>query len=195
MSAYSPRLTGMRADAARNQAKVLAAADELFATRGAADVTMDDIAKAAGVGRGTLYRRFPDRASIAVALLDQHEKDLQARLIDGPPPLGPGAAPAERLAAFYGAMLDLLDRHVHLVLGTEVGASRFATGAYGFWRAHVRSLITDLPDPDALVDVLLAPLAPDVFAHQRSLGVGLDRQRSALATLAAGVLSGRGGHP
>ena len=185
----------MRADAARNQAKVLAAAEELFATRGAADVTMDDIAKAAGVGRGTLYRRFPDRASIAVALLDQHEKDLQARLIEGPPPLGPGAPPEERLAAFYDAMLDLLDRHVHLVLGTEVGASRFATGAYGFWRAHVRSLLTDLSDPDALVDVLLAPLAPDVFAHQRSLGVGIDRQRSALAALAAGVLSGRGRHP
>ncbi|MFI7675266.1 TetR/AcrR family transcriptional regulator [Actinophytocola sp. NPDC049390] len=185
----------MRADAARNQAKVLAAAEELFATRGAAAVTMDDIAKAAGVGRGTLYRRFPDRASIAVALLDQHEKDLQTRLMSGPPPLGPGAPPSERLAAFYDAMLDLLDRHVHLVLGTEVGASRFATGAYGFWRAHVRSLIADLPDPDALTDVLLAPLAPDVFAHQRSRGIGVDRQRSALARLAAGVLSGRGRHP
>jgi AcrR family transcriptional regulator len=185
----------MRADAARNQAKVLAAAEELFATRGAADVTMDDIAKAAGVGRGTLYRRFPDRASIAVALLDRHEEELQARLMSGPPPLGPGAPTAERLTAFYGAMLDLLDRHAHLVLGTEVGASRFATGAYGFWRAHVRSLLADVPDPDAVVDLLLAPLAPDVFSHQRSLGITVERQRSALALLAAGVLSGRGGHP
>lgn len=185
----------MRADAARNQAKVLAAAEKLFATRGAADVTMDDIAKAAGVGRGTLYRRYPDRASIAVALLDRHEQDLQTRLMSGPPPLGPGAPPLDRLTAFYAAMLDLLDRHVHLVLGTEVGASRFATGAYGFWRAHVRSLLADLPDPDALVDVLLAPLAPDVFAHQRSLGIDVERQRSALALLAAGVLSARGRHP
>ncbi len=184
----------MRADAARNQAKVLAAAEELFATRGAADVTMDDIAKAAGVGRGTLYRRYPDRASIAVALLDQHEKDLQNRLMSGPPPLGPGAPPVERLTAFYGAMLELLDRHVHLVLGTEVGASRFATGAYGFWRAHVRSLLAG-PDPDAMVDVLLAPLAPEVFMHQRSLGIDVERQRSALARLAAGVLSARGRHP
>ena len=184
----------MRADAARNQAKVLAAAEELFAARGADDVTMDDIAKAAGVGRGTLYRRFPDRASIAVALLDSHERELQERLLSGPPPLGPGAPPAERLAAFYDAMLSLLDKHVHLVLGTEVGASRFATGAYGFWRAHVRSLLVDVPDPDATVDVLLAPLAPDLFQHQRALGISLERQRSALAGLAAGVLSGRGGH-
>jgi hypothetical protein len=115
--------------------------------------------------------------------------------MQGPPPLGPGAPPEERLAAFYDAMLGLLDQHVHLVLGTEVGASRFTTGAYGFWRAHVRSLVADLPDPDALTDVLLAPLAPDVFAHQRSLGIDLGRQRSALARLAAGVLSARGRHP
>jgi AcrR family transcriptional regulator len=195
MSGYSPRLYGMRADAARNQEKVLAAAARLFATKGAHDVTMDDIAKAAGVGRGTLYRRFPDRASIAVALLDAHERELQDKLMHGPPPLGPGAPPVERLTAFYDAMLDLLANHVHLVLGTEVGASRFATGAYGFWRAHVRSLVDSLPDPDALVDVLLAPLAPDVFQYQRERGIDLERQRSALARLAAGVLSGGGRHP
>ena len=185
----------MRADAARNQAKVLAAAEELFATRGAGHVTMDDIARAAGVGRGTLYRRYPDRAAIAIALLDRHEKLLQSRLMTGPPPLGPGAPPAARLAAFYDAMLSLLDKHVHLVLGTEVDASRFATGAYGFWRAHVRSLLAGIPDPDAMADVLLAPLAPEVFQHQRALGIPLERQRSALVRLAAGVLSTRGRHP
>src|SRR5690348_11279776 len=99
---------------------------------------MDDIAKAAGVGRGTLYRRYPDRAAIAAALLDSHERELQAQLLAGEPPLGPGAPPAERLAAFYAAMVRLLERHAHLVLGTEIGHSRLQTGAYGFWRAHVR---------------------------------------------------------
>ena len=180
-----------RADAARNRARVLAAAEELFATRGAGEVTMDDIAKAAGVGRGTLYRRYPDRASIAVALLDEHERALQERLLRGEPPLGPGAPPAERLAAFYAAMLDLLDRHGHLVLGTEVGSSRFATGAYGFWRAHVRSLVVaaERPDPDALVDVLLAPLAPDVFRYQRDdRGLSTERLGQALTRLAEAAL-------
>jgi AcrR family transcriptional regulator len=180
-----------RADAARNRARVLAAAEELFATRGASEVTMDDIARAAGVGRGTLYRRYPDRASIAVALLDEHERALQERLLRGEPPLGPGAPPAERLAAFYAAMLDLLDRHGHLVLGTEVGSSRFATGAYGFWRAHVRSLVVAAarPDPDALVDVLLAPLAPDVFRYQREdRGLSTERLGRTLAGLAEATL-------
>ncbi|MFI6389271.1 TetR/AcrR family transcriptional regulator [Nonomuraea sp. NPDC050547] len=158
-----------RADAARNRAKILRAAAELFAGRPPQDVTMDEIAKAAGVGRGTLYRRYPDRAAIAVALLDEHERALQERLMQGPPPLGPGAPPAERLAAFYAAMCDLLEDHAHLVLGTEVGRQRFETGAYGFWRVHVRSLLAaaGTPGPDALVDVLLAPLAPEVYTYQR----------------------------
>src|SRR6187549_2184511 len=141
-SVYSGSLDLMtgpeRADAARNRAKVLEAADRLFAAHGAAQVTMDDIARAAGVGKGTLYRRYPDRAALAVALLDEHERRLQQRLLDGPPPLGPGAPPGERLAAFYDAMADLLDRHLDLALAAETGSARFRTGAYGFWRAHVR---------------------------------------------------------
>lgn len=158
-----------RADAARNRAKILKAAAELFEAKGAPNVTMEDIAKAAGVGRGTLYRRYPDRSSIAVALLDEHERALQEKLIRGEPPLGPGAPPEERLAAFYAAMVELLEAHSHLVLGAETGRSRFETGAYGFWRVHVRSLLP--PGSDALVDILLAPLAPEVYSYQRERGL------------------------
>lgn len=180
-----------RADAARNRARVLAAAEELFATRGPAAVTMEDIARAAGVGRGTLYRRYPDRAAIAVALLDEHERALQERLLRGDPPLGPGASPAERLAAFYTAMVDLLKNHHHLVLGAETGHSRFASGAYGFWRAHVRSLVVaaGVPGPDALADTLLAPLAPEVFGYQRDRGVTVPAIVAALTHLAHTTLT------
>ena len=80
-----------RADAARNRARVLVAAADLFGTRDPRTVTMDDIAKAAGVGRATVYRRYPDVWSIAVALLDAHERALQERLMRGEPPVGPGA--------------------------------------------------------------------------------------------------------
>ncbi|WP_202638942.1 TetR/AcrR family transcriptional regulator [Bailinhaonella thermotolerans] len=181
-----------RADAARNRARILAAAAELFAAKGAPNVTMDEIAKAAGVGRGTLYRRYPDRASIATALLDEHERDLQARLLGGDPPLGPGAPPAERLAAFYAAMVDLLEAHAHLLLGIETGAPRFTTGAYGFWRVHVRALLAEaaLPDPDAAIDLLLAPLAPEVYIHQRTdRALTPDRVKAALTHLARTLLS------
>ena len=151
-----------RADAARNRERVLAAAATLLAERRPEAVTMTDVATAAGVGRGTLYRRYPDVAAIATALLDQHERDLQQQLISGAPPLGPGAPPAQRLAAFYAAMVDLLGQHAHLVLGAETGRSRFETGAYGFWRTHVRSLLIEAGITDAvpLIEPLLAPLTP-----------------------------------
>lgn len=182
--------TRERADAARNREKVLTAAAKLFATKDPRTVTMEDIARAAGVGRGTLYRRYPGVGAIATALLDEHERSLQAALMQGPPPLGPGAKPAERLEAFYNAMADLLEQHVHLVLGAETGAARFATGAYGFWRAHVLALLREarIPKPDALADILLAPLAPEVFAYQREQGIGVAQIKKALVRLAKGVL-------
>lgn len=175
-----------RADAARNRAKVLDAAAGLFASRDPRAVTMDDIAKAAGVGRGTLYRRYPDTTSIALALLDEHERGLQEKLLRGEPPLGPGAPPGERLAAFYEAMVDLLDAHIDLVLGAEAGGERLTTGAYGFWRAHVRALLAEanVPDADVMADVLLAPLASEVYAHQRERGQTPERIKAALRRLA-----------
>ncbi|MFF8768635.1 TetR/AcrR family transcriptional regulator [Kitasatospora sp. NPDC015120] len=184
-----------RADAARNRAKVLAAAERLFAAGDPAAVTMDDIARAAGIGRGTLYRRYPDRASIARALLDEHERALQERMLRGAPPLGPGGpagtvAPADRLAAFYAAMVELLETHVHLVLGAETGAARYRTGAYAFWRLHVAHLAREAgrPDPEVLADQLLAPLAPELFRHQRDAGVTPARIAAGLAALAHGAL-------
>jgi AcrR family transcriptional regulator len=188
-----PSAPAERADAARNRAKVLAAAAALFAGRDPRTVTMDDIAKAAGVGRGTLYRRYPDVRSIAVALLDAHERALQEQLLRGEPPLGPGASPGERLAAFYAAMVELLDTHAHLVLGAETGGARFRTGAYQFWATHVRALLIEagVAEPDSLVDALLAPLAAEVYRHQRERGLGSEQIASGLAKLAHGILEVR----
>src|SRR5215210_1804500 len=161
-----------RADATANRQRVLRAAAELFAGGDPRAITMKDIAKAAGVGRATLYRRYPTVSAVAEALLDEHERVLQQELLSGPPPLGPGAEPAERLAAFYRAMVDLLEVHAPLVLGSEVGSSRFRTGAYRFWRAHVATLLRDhgTIDDRPLADVLLAPLAPDLFIELRAEG-------------------------
>ncbi|MBB5921269.1 AcrR family transcriptional regulator [Actinoalloteichus hoggarensis] len=186
--------TRERADAARNRARVLAAAERLFSTSRSDPVTMGEIAMEAGVGRATLYRRFPDPASIAVALLDEHERALRDRLVDGEPPLGPGAPPAERLAAFYAAMVDILERHLYLVLGAEAGTARFEAWSYGSWRAHVRGLLVDADaaDPDATADSLLAPLAPEVYQHQRHRqGISQQRITQALERLARQALATR----
>lgn len=179
-----------RADAARNRARVLAAAEQLLSKHDGRDVTMEQLAAAAGVGKATLYRRYPDVASVALALLDEHERVIQDGLLAGPAPLGPGAPPGERLAAFYGAMIGLLERHGHLALAAETGVRRYGIGAYRAWQLHVEALVVEagLGNHQALADALLAPLAPDVFAHQRASGRTADEIAADLAMLARRVL-------
>ncbi len=189
MELPTPSQPRERADAARNRARVLAAAERLLGER--SDVTMEQIAAAAGVGKGTLYRRYPDVASIAQALLDEHERELQERLLRGRPPLGPGAPPGERLAAFYGAMVELLERHGHLALAGETGARRYETGAYRAWALHVAGLLEEagLGERPGLAHALLAPLAPDVYAHQRASGITARQIADGLALIARRAMS------
>jgi AcrR family transcriptional regulator len=158
-----------RADAARNRRKVLAAAEELFAARGVAAVSMDDVAAAAGVGKGTLYRRFGDKSGLAAALLDEWETQLQQEMLGGPPPLGPGAPPEERLAAFVDAYLGFVVAHLDLVAMSQTASpgARLRTGSHRLWVHHCRLLLTEAGAPDAELraDVLLAALAAEQVRH------------------------------
>jgi AcrR family transcriptional regulator len=177
-----PQAPPERADARRNRARVLVAARELLAAdpRG---TTMEDIARAAGVGKGTLYRRYPDKSSLAVALLDEHERRLQDRLLRDPPPLGPGAPPHERLAAFYAAFVEFLEEAGHLSQAIESTEQRLRTGAHQAWRMHVTSLLG--PGREVLAEQLLAPLAPDLYACERTdLGRTPEEITAALQELA-----------
>ncbi|KPI02333.1 regulatory protein TetR [Actinobacteria bacterium OK074] len=98
--------TAERADAARNRARLLAAAARLVAEQGAQSVTMQEVAEAAGVGKGTLFRRFGDRDGLLLALLDEAEAEFLEAYTSGPPPLGPGAPARERLVAFGSALFE-----------------------------------------------------------------------------------------
>jgi len=186
-----------RADAARNRQKILEAAEALIASRGVDRVSMDDVARAACVGKGTLYRRFGDRAGLARALLDEREGAFQEECIRGAPPLGPGAPAAERLLAFGRGYLELLETHGHLLTMSEWSAtSRYHAAPYGFYRLHLAVLLAEAApeaDVEVLADLLLAPLAAGLFhnlRHERE--VGLERLRAAWAVLVRGVLAGAG---
>lgn len=163
-------MTRERADAARNSELLLAAASRVFARREPGEVTMDELAREAGVGRATLYRRYPDVRSVAVALLGDRERALQSELMSGPPPLGPGAPPRERLVAFLHALAELLESSLPLLLAAEAGAGRFRAGAYGFWRAHVSALLRQagIDDAGPRADLLLAVVEPELYRHLRS---------------------------
>ena len=89
-----------RADAARNRLQLLTTARQMLAEHGPDRLTMDALAERAGLGKGTVFRRFGTRAGIFRALLDDEEYAFQQQVLSGPPPLGPGAAPLDRLIAY-----------------------------------------------------------------------------------------------
>lgn len=161
-----------RADAARNRQKVLAAAERLFAERGADAVSMDDVAAAAGVGKGTLFRRFGDRAGLARALLSEREGAFQEELIRGPAPLGPGAPAVERLVAFGRGLLGLFEAHGDLLVAAEVGSAgaRFRASPYAVYRLHLTLLLREalpLRDAEYLADALLSVLGAELLGYLR----------------------------
>ncbi|WP_327637291.1 TetR/AcrR family transcriptional regulator [Kribbella sp. NBC_00482] len=182
-----------RADARRNRLRVLEAAERLFTERGVKNVSLDAIAAEAGVGKGTVFRRFGDRAGLAVALLDEREQELQAKIISGPPPLGPGAPPAVRVMAFLDAYLDLLDRHVALFMDSENASdgARYRIGSYHLWHRHLSHLIEAARpelDADYTAHVLLAPLAADLHNALREQGYDLTRMKAGLRAAATNLL-------
>jgi AcrR family transcriptional regulator len=128
----------------------------------------------AGVGKGTLFRRLGDRASLFHALIDETERRLQEGFIRGPPPLGPGAPPVERLIAFGHALLALTDARGDLLLAAQPPkrGMRYSSAVHAAYRAHLVSLLSDLDPVHAgyLADVLLAGLAPELILHQRRRG-------------------------
>jgi AcrR family transcriptional regulator len=179
-----------RADAARNRASVLAAAARLFAEHGVEAVSIDQVAAAAGVGKGTVFRRFGDKSGLAAALLDTRERELQEAVLHGPPPLGPGADPPRRLAAFTAAYLGYLLAHLDLVRMSETAApgARYRLGAYRFWHLHATILLAGTPDPAAAAHALLAPLAAEHVAAVLP-GLGEKRLRAAIERLACSAYS------
>lgn len=184
-----------RADAARNRRRVLAAAQRLFAAHGPAGVSMEAVAREAGVGKATLFRRFPDRHALIAALLDEHERELQDALLTGAPPLGPGAPPFDRALAFLDRLLDVSLAHLELLVASETAKplARQQTGAYAAWHLHLATLVRALrPDVDAglLAHQLLAPFDAELLRHQLDEGAGVEALRAAVGDLARRALGG-----
>lgn len=160
-----------RGDAAANRQRILRAARRLLAERGPDAVSMDAVAAAAGVGKGTVFRRFGDRAGLTDALVSDYMREFQDAFLSGPPPLGPGAPSAQRLEAFLIALIDLQREHLPLALAAESPRMRPPAGAYGPLWLHARALISELrPEADAeiLAAMLLGAIAPPVLHRLHS---------------------------
>ena len=168
-----------RADAARNRERLMAAAHRLVDDCGVDGVTMDAVAEEAGVGKGTVFRRFRSRAGLMAAILNESESEWQASVLSGPPPLGPGAEPMERLLAFGRSRLEINLKHADLITAAYAATGQHSYAAYSFAAMHVRYLLGDLGvqgDIPILATALMAPLEA-VILTQQVLTEGMDIDR------------------
>jgi AcrR family transcriptional regulator len=194
----------MRQDAARNRRAILHATEELLSRHRPDEVTIEQVAAAAGVGKGTVFHRFGNRMGLMLALMQERAFELGESVRTGEPPLGPGAPPRDRLMAFLAAVVEVVGRNKGLMaaLGAEVasmpkphdGPAR-EHPVYQSWHAHVVALLRDADpalDADLLADLLLAGLHSDPILRVLERGE-TDRLAEALQALAAGLLARVGG--
>ncbi|MET9972676.1 helix-turn-helix domain-containing protein, partial [Streptomyces sp. NPDC006356] len=125
----------------RNRERLLQTAREMIAEHGTQKVTMDALAERAGLGKGTVFRRFGTRAGIFQALLDEAERRFQEQVMFGPPPLGPGAGPVERLMAYGRARIAFLLDHHAIARASLDRTKPIPVGGATMTPPHIRMLL------------------------------------------------------
>lgn len=180
-----------RADAAANRRRILDAARGLLACHGLEGTSIDAVAAAAGVGKGTVFRRFGDRAGLFQALMDDTMREFQDAFMHGPPPLGPGALPGERLTAFFDRLIDIFEDILEVVLAVERDRRGVPVGGYMVLSVHVTSLIEQLdPELDAplTAQLLMNAANPNLIRYlRRDADVDSVRIKAAMHGLIAGL--------
>lgn len=201
---HEPRLFQRqeRADAAANRALILETAERLFAEHGVAAVNMADIAEEAGVGKGTLYRRFANKAELCMALLDTQLQEFQETMLARMrAQTAEGVSYREQLDQFIDSLVYFTEIHAPLLC--EVQRSDLAAEGPNLNRPHywlhmtIRGLLQkavqarELPthlDVDYLAEAILSPLRTEVFAFQRvTRGFSLERISAGLRSLVGGL--------
>ncbi|MFE9425713.1 TetR/AcrR family transcriptional regulator [Kitasatospora sp. NPDC006697] len=191
-----------RADAARNRRAILRATEQLLAAHRPEQVSMEQVAAAAGVGKGTVFHRFGSRMGLMLALMQERALDLGEAVRSGPPPLGPGAPARERMLAFLDAVVAVVARNKSLLAALGHAASTTPRPAdapprgehpvYEAWHAHLGALIAEqrpAADAELLAHVLLGALHSDPVLHLLEAGQA-QRLADALRELAEGLVSG-----
>jgi AcrR family transcriptional regulator len=174
-----------RADAAANRERVLASARRVLEQHGFAGLTMNAVACAAGVGKGTIFRRFGDRAGLTAALLDDVMREFQDAFLGGPPPLGPGASATERLEAFVVEFVRLQVRHMDAAMAAEAAPGHAAPRIIGMLLLHLETLLEEIDselDPRVMAGMILSAIsAPTLYRMRARVGASPEAlERSAL---------------
>ena len=181
-----------RADALENHALLLDTAQRLFGEQGVENVSMSAVAEAAGVGKGTLYRHFPNKLALCQALLDEDQRALQARTFAH---LREPSSPLDQLRWFLGEAFAFVSRNLALLYVDNIntGYSMLEHPAHLWWRMTIRGLIARANpqvDADISADALYIMLDPRTIAFQRNtLGYDHDRIISGMLILAERLIS------
>jgi AcrR family transcriptional regulator len=191
-----PERQSSRKDAIRSREAVLAAADALFARRESPeDVTMADVAAAAGVGKGTVFRAFGDRAGLLRALYEARLEPIRQAVETGPPPLGPATPPRDRVPALLDAVLcfKLDNRGLALALEEGGSGSPYRAEHYERWHSLLRVVLEQIPgltDSDFIAHALLAATRADLVEHLAGEErIPRERMRPQLANFVTRVLA------
>jgi AcrR family transcriptional regulator len=185
-----------RADAARNRRAILDAAAKLLAERRADTVSIEQIAVAAGVGKGTVFHRFGNRAGLLRELVMERAETLRLAVVSGEPPLGPGAPARERLLAFFAAWADLAIDNFELYAAYSTGApDPRAEDFHAFWYRHIAQLLRELRPGIVDAELQAQLLFMGTFASPVSLqlfraGQG-DRLKDAVLDIVEAVAASR----
>ncbi len=178
-----PRPT--RADAVKNRALLLQTAHRLFAENGVDAVTMSEVAEAAGVGKGTLYRHFPNgKPDLCQVLIDQDQRDLQNSTLAR---LRQQGDPLDDLEWFLGEVIAFVIRNQQLVFAEAALGILLDHPAHLWWRQTIRGLLLRLNpqiDADYSADVLFIMLDPRTIHYQlETRGYDAARINTALINL------------
>ena len=186
-----------RADAARNRRAILEATGTLLAEHGANGVSIDQIAAAAGVGKGTVFHRFGSRRGLLRELVVERAESLRNEVTFGEPPLGPGAPARERLLAFFAAFSDFAIESVELyaAYSTSIDDNERSEEFHAFWCGHIAALLSEIRPDIVEADVQARLLFFGTFGNPVGLelfraGHG-DRLKAAVLDLIESVASGR----
>jgi len=158
-----------RADALRNHDLVLAAADALFATSDdPAAVTMDDVARAAGVGKGTLFRAFGDRSGLIRAVWSERYAPLRVALSERHRPFDEATPARDQILALADAILRVKLDNRHLAVAVEQSSAEPFTGS-SYGAAH--GALVEMLDRDARQRAVASHRAPARWTAHAILGV------------------------
>ena len=137
-SREAPAARPLRRDAERNRQAILRAAAEVFTTRGL-QASLDDVARHAGVGVGTVYRRFPDKESLAEALFEER---IEAMVALAEKALAEPDSWTGLVSFLEGACTQLAtDRGLHQLLMFATSARPWISRARGRMQPLVTSLV------------------------------------------------------